>query len=211
MMPGSPMVTVVTERNLWTSNARASARAHSNVYKFGTVTTVTKPPSPGSLACTHTDGDGSLLGGPCVRVHPCPQTKGDPDSIIRAAVLGCRCDNWQDQPTIVEVWSEKSTVQGVLAPVLAELGVTFRITKSFGSFTAVKQAADVSNSEARRCSVHRGLGPERPELREYRAGPDAPCNESQWSWVGWPPLRVNHREGEASCLCSLNPSPSRRR
>jgi hypothetical protein len=65
-------------------------------------------------------------------------------SIISAAVQTYRRDNWQDQPTLVEVWSEKSTVQGVLAPVLDDLGVTFRVMKGFGSFTAVRQAAEDS-------------------------------------------------------------------
>ena len=68
----------------------------------------------------------------------------DPSQIIRATVKGYRRDNWQDQPTLVEVWSEKSTVQGVLAPVLNDLGVTFRVMKGFGSFTAVRQAAEDS-------------------------------------------------------------------
>lgn len=68
----------------------------------------------------------------------------DPDAIIRASVRCYRRDNWQDQPTLVEVWSEKSTVQGVLEPVLDELGVTFRVMKGFGSFTAVRQAAEDS-------------------------------------------------------------------
>ncbi len=68
----------------------------------------------------------------------------NPDQIIQAAVRGYRRNNWQDQPTLVEVWSEKSTVQGVLAPVLDELGVTFRVMKGFGSFTAVRQAAEDS-------------------------------------------------------------------
>ena len=68
----------------------------------------------------------------------------DPCSLIRAAVQQYRRDYWQDQPTLVEVWSEKSTVQGVLAPVLDEFGVTFRVMKGFGSFTAVRQAAEDS-------------------------------------------------------------------
>lgn len=70
----------------------------------------------------------------------------NPDSIIRAAVNSYRRDYWQDQPARVEVWSEKSTVQGVLAPVLEEFGTTFRVMKGFGSFTAVKQAAEDSNA-----------------------------------------------------------------
>ena len=38
-----------------------------------------------------------------------------------------RRDLWQGQPVTVEVWSEKGTVRGVLWPVLAELGVGFRV------------------------------------------------------------------------------------
>lgn len=68
----------------------------------------------------------------------------DPTAIIRAAIGQYRRDNWQDQPVRVEVWSEKSTIGGVLEPVLGELGCTFRVMKGFGSFTAVRQAAEDS-------------------------------------------------------------------
>jgi hypothetical protein len=71
----------------------------------------------------------------------------DTTQIVRAAVKTYRRDNWQDQPTLVEVWSEKSTVQGVLAPELDDLGVTFRVMKGFGSFTAVRQAAEDSQDD----------------------------------------------------------------
>lgn len=70
----------------------------------------------------------------------------DPDQIIQATVNQYRRDYWQDQPQAVEIWSEKSTVQGILAPVLKEFGVTFRVMKGFGSFTAVKQAAEDSQA-----------------------------------------------------------------
>lgn len=70
----------------------------------------------------------------------------NPAQIIAAAVRGYRRDYWQDQPTLVEVWSEKSTVAGVLAPVLDTYGVTFRVMKGFGSFTSVRQAAEDSHS-----------------------------------------------------------------
>lgn len=73
------------------------------------------------------------------------QSRWDSTSaLINAAVQQYRRDYWQDQPTLVELWSEKSTVQGVLAPVLQEFGVTFRVMKGFGSFTAVRQAAEDS-------------------------------------------------------------------
>ena len=68
----------------------------------------------------------------------------DPSQIIASAVRQYRRDNWADQPVLVEVWSEKSTVQGVLAPVLHQLGVTFRVMRGFGSYTAVRQAAEDS-------------------------------------------------------------------
>ncbi|MBP9904872.1 MAG: hypothetical protein KBF66_04890 [Rhodoferax sp.] len=68
----------------------------------------------------------------------------NPSQIIDAAVRGYRRNYWQDQPTLIEVWSEKSTVAGLLAPVLDEFGVTFRVQKGFGSFTSVRQAAEDS-------------------------------------------------------------------
>lgn len=68
----------------------------------------------------------------------------NPSQIIDAAVKGYRRNYWQDQPTLIEVWSEKSTVAGLLAPVLEEYGVTFRVQKGFGSFTSVRQAAEDS-------------------------------------------------------------------
>lgn len=54
-----------------------------------------------------------------------------------------RRDLWQTQPVTVEVWSEKGTVRGVLWPVLAELGVGFRVMHGFSSATCVH---DVSNN-----------------------------------------------------------------
>lgn len=68
----------------------------------------------------------------------------NPSEIIDSAVRGYRRNYWQDQPCLIEVWSEKSTVAGLLAPVLDEFGVTFRVQKGFGSFTSVRQAAEDS-------------------------------------------------------------------
>lgn len=68
----------------------------------------------------------------------------NPAERIAEVTRGYRRDNWQDQPVVVEVWSEKSTVAGVLEPVLGALGVTFRVMKGFGSYTAVRQAAEDS-------------------------------------------------------------------
>jgi hypothetical protein len=54
-----------------------------------------------------------------------------------------RRDLWQTQEHAVEVWSEKGTVRGVLWPVLARLGVGFRVMHGFSSATSVY---DVSNN-----------------------------------------------------------------
>lgn len=53
-----------------------------------------------------------------------------------------RRDRWQDQPRLVEVWSEKGTVRGTLAPVLHKYGVTFRVMHGFGSATVVHDVAE---------------------------------------------------------------------
>ena len=45
----------------------------------------------------------------------------------------------------VEVWSEKGTVRGTLAPVLQHYGVTFRVMHGHASATALHEAAEESN------------------------------------------------------------------
>ncbi|MEB2353243.1 MAG: hypothetical protein OZ924_17770 [Burkholderiaceae bacterium] len=76
-------------------------------------------------------------------------TWSNSDEIINAAVRGYRRDYWQDQPNRVEVWSEKGTVRGTLAPVLQELGVTFRVMHGFASATTINAIADESNDDPR--------------------------------------------------------------
>jgi hypothetical protein len=53
-----------------------------------------------------------------------------------------RRDRWNDQPHRVEVWSEKGTVRGVLAPVLNEYGVGFRVMHGFTSATVAHDVAE---------------------------------------------------------------------
>jgi hypothetical protein len=66
----------------------------------------------------------------------------DPAQFIRTARRSYRRDFWRDQPDRVEVWSEKGTVRGVLAPVLDEYGVGFRVMHGFSSATTVKDIAN---------------------------------------------------------------------
>jgi hypothetical protein len=64
---------------------------------------------------------------------------------------GYRRDYWADQPDRVEVWSEKGTVRGTLAPVLDEYGVAFRVMHGYGSATTLHQVAE--ETQDRRLTV----------------------------------------------------------
>ena len=68
-------------------------------------------------------------------------TWSNPASYAHAVTSSYRRDFWQQQPVRVEVWSEKGTVRGVLAPVLDEYGVGFRVHHGFSSATVVHDIA----------------------------------------------------------------------
>jgi len=70
----------------------------------------------------------------------------DSDQIIRAAVNTFRRDSWQDQPRRIELWSEKGTVRGTLAPVLEEFGVPFRVMHGYSSATVINAIAEESQA-----------------------------------------------------------------
>lgn len=72
----------------------------------------------------------------------------DPAAFARAVSQQYRRDNWSDQDVLVEVWSEKGTMRGMLAPVLRKYGVTFRVMHGFTSATT---ARDVASMIAREC------------------------------------------------------------
>lgn len=69
-----------------------------------------------------------------------PGTWKDPKSFAEVALQSFRRDRWAYQPARVEVWSEKGTVRGTLAPVLHNYGVTFR---SFSGFTSATSIMDI--------------------------------------------------------------------
>lgn len=77
------------------------------------------------------------------------QTWTNPAQIIRAAVRGYRRDYWQDQDYRVEVWSEKGTIRGTLAPVLDEYGITFRVMHGYASATVVNNIAEFSAEDCK--------------------------------------------------------------
>jgi hypothetical protein len=65
----------------------------------------------------------------------------DPAEYVREVSRSYRRDFWKQQPRRVEVWSEKGTVRGVLAPVLDAYGVGFRAVHGFNSATEVYKVA----------------------------------------------------------------------
>ncbi|MGH6865792.1 MAG: hypothetical protein ACREDO_06430 [Methyloceanibacter sp.] len=71
----------------------------------------------------------------------CESSWNDPQQFLRVASRSYRRDLWQDQPCRVEVWSEKGTVRGVLAPVLNAYGVGFRVMHGFSGATTLYDVA----------------------------------------------------------------------
>jgi len=69
-------------------------------------------------------------------------TWADPAEYARCVAQSYRRDFWDQQPHRVQVWSEKGTVRGVLAPVLDEYAVGFFPVHGFTSATAVHDIAE---------------------------------------------------------------------
>ena len=74
-------------------------------------------------------------------------TWDDPEALLRAVEQQYRKDRWTLQPRRVEVWAEKGTIRGTLAPVLDEYAVTFQVMHGYGSATQVKAVADESRED----------------------------------------------------------------
>jgi hypothetical protein len=60
-----------------------------------------------------------------------------------------RRDLWQTQQKQVELWSEKGTERGVIWPVLARLGVGFRVLHGFNSATCMWNVSQQSANDDR--------------------------------------------------------------
>jgi len=72
----------------------------------------------------------------------------NPEEFARAASRQYRLDFWKQQPVRCEVWSEKGTLRGVLAPVLDQYGVGFRVMHGFSSATVVHDIADYDDGRS---------------------------------------------------------------
>jgi hypothetical protein len=80
-------------------------------------------------------------------------TWDNPDAIIRSAARQYRKDFWRDQPSWVEVWSEKGTVRGTLAPVLNKYGITLRVMHGYSSATALHDVALETQASDKRLTI----------------------------------------------------------
>jgi hypothetical protein len=78
----------------------------------------------------------------------------DPAAYATTVKRAYRRDRWADQTCRVEVWSEKGTVRGTLAPVLDAYGITFRVMHGYASATV---AYDVAAESARDAAGGRPL------------------------------------------------------
>lgn len=76
-----------------------------------------------------------------------PATWANPKEFAAAAQRSFRRDRWQHQPVHVEIWSEKSTIHGILAPVLKQYAVTFRVFHGYASATSIYEVAQESQDQ----------------------------------------------------------------
>ena len=81
----------------------------------------------------------------------------DPAEFADAVTRDYRKNKWSVQPVRLEIWSEKGTIRGTLAPVLDQYEVPFRVMHGFASATAVQEIALESlTSEQRLVALYVG-------------------------------------------------------
>jgi hypothetical protein len=76
-----------------------------------------------------------------------PGTYASLMSFGRSVPTWWRQDPWEYQALRIEVWSEKDTVSGVLAPVLGKFAIPFRVNRGFTSATAAHDIAEETASD----------------------------------------------------------------
>lgn len=80
-------------------------------------------------------------------------TWSNPEEVLACAVNGYRKDYWADQAEWIEVWSEKGTIRGTLAPVLNKYGITFRVMHGHGSATVLHDVAEMADESDKALTV----------------------------------------------------------
>jgi hypothetical protein len=77
-----------------------------------------------------------------------PSAWNDPEGFARSVIRSYRRDYWSQQPRLIEVWSEKGTVRGTLAPVLDKYGVGFRVMHGYTSTTVMRDIAEETEDDS---------------------------------------------------------------
>jgi hypothetical protein len=77
----------------------------------------------------------------------------DIPNYLKAVEQSYRRDYWRQQGVRLQVWSEKATVGGILAPVLHEYGVGWCYVHGYGSATRVHETADESLRDTRQLVI----------------------------------------------------------
>lgn len=73
-------------------------------------------------------------------------TWADPAAFAETVTRSYRRHKWDAQPARVEVWSEKGTVRGILAPILDKYEVPFRVMHGYASATTMQAITHTSLS-----------------------------------------------------------------
>jgi hypothetical protein len=76
-------------------------------------------------------------------------TWADPEDYAQCVADSYRRDFWDQQPHRVQVWSEKGTIRGVLAPVLDHYAVGFTAVHGFSSATLTHDIAEDRDDDGR--------------------------------------------------------------
>jgi hypothetical protein len=71
-------------------------------------------------------------------------TWSNPEAYAQAVMNSYRRNKWADQPTHVEVWSEKATIAGTLRPILDQYEVPFQILHGWSGATPLWNAAQAN-------------------------------------------------------------------
>ena len=100
----------------------------------------------------------------------------DPADYAWTVQRSYRRDRWNEQRIRIEIWSEKGTVRGTLAPILDTYGVTFRVMHGYASSTTAYQVAQETAASAQRIvAFYVGPLPDRasPPVLLHRTCPPA--------------------------------------
>jgi hypothetical protein len=71
-------------------------------------------------------------------------TWADPEAFARTVQHSYRRNKWADQPTHVSVWSEKSTIEGTIRPVMEKYEVPFQVLHGWSGATPVWDMASAN-------------------------------------------------------------------